>query len=194
MTHANERVLQQTVEQLRFARAQLEDKVGVLERENADLIQKLKDAGLAARAPLMGFDRLPPPLAAPDTAAVQAAQALMTGAERQLLQKICGEAEVMRLYQTSTRVPVGLWMIERRVWLAVTRDALILLAAGRRPLAQRVLFLHLYESLYNPVTGELVLGPDREYRVGQVRLPPVEGSQVLAEIYGALAPRKERSS
>jgi hypothetical protein len=81
-----------------------------------------------------------------------------------------------------------------RALLSVTRDALILLAAGRQPLAQRVQFMHLYESLYNPVTGELVLGPDREYRVGQVQLPPVEGSQVLAEIYGALAPRKERSS
>jgi len=194
MTHTNERVLQETVEQLRFARAQLEDKVGVLERENADLIQKLKDAGLAAQAPMMGFDRLPPPLAAPDTAAVQAAQARMTGAERQLLQKVCEEAVIMRLYQTATRIPVGLWLLERRVWLAVTRDALILFAAGRRPLAQRVQFLHLYESLYNLVTGELVLGPDREYRVGQVQLPPVEGSQVLAEIYGALAPRKERSS
>lgn len=194
MTHANERVLQQTVDQLRFVRAQLEERVGVLERENEDLIQKLKDAGVIARAPMMGFDRLPPPLEAPDAAAVLAAQALMTGAERKLLQTVCADAEILRLYQTETRVSVGLWLIERRVWLAVTRDAIVLLAAGRKPLAQRVLFLHLYESLYNAVTGELVFGPDREYRVGRVRLPPVEGSQVLAEIYGALAPRKERSS
>jgi hypothetical protein len=193
MTHMHERLLQQTIEHLQFNLGQMENRIRVLERENEELVQKLKDAGVVARVPSLGLDRLPVLLEAPDTVAVQAARAAMTQAERALLDRVCGPEEVMLLYQSETRTPVGLWMIDRVVWVAVTREAVIFLASGRRPLAQRVSFLHLYESLYNPVTGELVLGPDREYRVGQVRLPPLEGSQILAQIYGGLTPQKERS-
>lgn len=194
MSHAAERLLHQTVEHLRLKTGQLEDLVRLLERENEDLVQQLKDAGVAARHPVLHAERLPPPLVAPDAAAIAEARERMTGGERRLLEKACGSAEVLSVYQSSTRAEVGLWLVERRVWVVVTREEVVLLAAGRRPLAQRVAFAHLYASLYNAVTGELVLAPDRGYRVGQVKLPPLEGSRVLAQIYGARTPRNEGSA
>lgn len=194
MSHAAERLLQQTVEHLRLKTGQLEDQVRLLERENEDLLQQLKDAGLQARRPVLHADRLPAPLAAADVAGVAEARRRMTPGERRLLDHAAGEGEFLAVYQSGTRVEVGLWVFERRVWVAVTARDVVLLAAGRRPLLQRVAFAHLYASLYNAMTGELVLAPDRGYRVGQVRLPPLEGCQVLAQIYGALAPRNEGSA
>ena len=193
MSHAAERLLHQTIAHLRLKTGQLEDLVRLLERENEDLVQQLKDAGVSARHPVLHAERLPPPLKAPDEAILEACKGRMTPAERRLLATIRETAEVMTVFQSSTRVDVGLWLVERRVWVVVTRAEVVLLAAGRRPLTQRVTFAHLYASLYNVVTGELVLAPDRGYRVGQVKLPPLEGSQVLAQVYGALAPRNEGS-
>ena len=97
------------------------------------------------------------------------------------------------MFQSETRAEVGLWLIERRVWVVVTSTEVVLLAAGRRPLAQGIAFPHLHASLYNPVTGELVLAPDRGFRVGRVKLPPLESNQVLAQIVGAQTPGNEGS-
>ncbi len=194
MSHAAERLLHETVEHLRLKVTQLEDQVRLLDQENEDLLQQMKDAGLQPRHPVLHAERLPPPLAAPDSAGVEAARARMTRGELRLLGTLCGDGQVMLLEQTATRASVGLWIIERRVWLAVTRDEVVAFAAGRKPLVQRVAFKHLYASLYNPVMGELVLAPDRGYRVGQFKLPPLEGNRVVAQIYGALAPRNEGSA
>jgi len=192
MSHAAERLLQQTVEHLRLKLAQTEDRIRVLDSENEDLLRHLKDAGVEPRHPLLHAERLQTPLAGPDEVAISGASARMTPAESRLYGEVCGGAEVLTVLQSTTRTAVGLWLIERRVWVVVTRSEVILLAAGRRPLAQRVAFPHLYASLYNAVTGELVLAPDRGYRVGRVQLPPAEGNRVLTQIYGALAPQNER--
>ena len=186
MSHAAERLLHQTVAHLRLKVSQLEDQVRLLDHENEDLIQQLKDAGLKARHPVLHADRLPPPVTAPDTAGIKAACERMSAAEGRLYKELCGDREVMIVLQTETRTPVGWWLIERRVWLVVTRDEVVAFAAGRTPLAQRVAFPHLYGSLYNAVTGRLVLAPDRGYRVGQFNVPPLEGYQVLAQIYGGI--------
>lgn len=194
MSQAAERLLHQTVEHLRLKVTQLEDQVRLLDLENEDLVQQLKDAGLGARHPVLHAERLPPPLTAPDLAAVEAAQARMTKTERRVYRELFADREVMMALQTASRAPVGLWIVDRRVWLAVTRDEVVAFAAGRKPLVQRVAFKHLYASLYNAVMGELVLAPDRGYRVGRLKVPPLDGSQVLAQIYGALAPRNEGSA
>lgn len=194
MTHAAERLLQQTVNHLRLKLTQVEDQVRLLESENEDLLQQLKDAGESPRHPMLHAGRLPAPLAGPDEAAITQALSRMTPAERRLYEQVCGETGVMTLLQSATRVDVGLWIFERRVWVVVTPTGVVLLAAGRRPLAQCVSFEHLYMSLYNGVMGELVLAPDRGYRVRRVKLPPLEGNQVLAQIYGATAPHNERSA
>ncbi len=193
MSHAAERLLHQTVAHLRLKVSQLEDQVRLLDHENEDLIQQLKDAGLHARHPVLHADRLPPVMTRSDGAGVEAARARMSAAERRLFAELCGDREVMIVLQTETRTPVGWWLIERRVWLVVTREEVVAFAAGRKPLAQRVAFPHLYGSLYNAVTGRLVLAPDRGYRVGQFNVPPLEGCQVLAQIYGAIAPGTEGS-
>jgi hypothetical protein len=192
MSHAADRLLQQTIAHLHLKLAQAEDRIRLLDSENEDLLRQLKDAGVEPRQPLMQAGRLSAPLAKPDEEAIRAAAARMTSAERRLYGEVCGGEQVLTVLQSTTRTGVGLWLIERRVWVVVTRGEVILLAAGRRPLAQRVAFPHLYASLYNAVTGELVLAPDRGYRVGRFQLPPAEGNRVLAQIYGALAPQDER--
>jgi len=194
MSHAAEKVLHQTVDHLRQEVARLGDQVRLLSLENEDLLQQLKDAGVPARLPVLQAERLPPPLTEPDAAAIAEADGRLTGAERRLRERLCSGQELVLLLPSDTTTDVGLWIVPRRVWVAVTRAEVVLFAAGRRPLAQRVAFEHLYASLYNAITGELVFAPNREYRVARVKLPPLEGTQVLAQIYGALAPRKEGSA
>ncbi len=194
MSHAAEKVLHQTVEHLRHNVTQLENQVRLLGLENEDLLQQLKDAGLQPRHPVLQADRLPPVLTIPDPATIAEAAARLTRSERRLGEELCAGQEVLMLLQSGTLTDVGLWIVPRRVWVVVTRTEVVFYAAGRTPLAQRVSFDHLYASLYNAVTGELVLAPNRDYRVARVKLPPLEGTQVLAQIYGALAPRKEGSA
>jgi hypothetical protein len=186
MSHAAERLLHQTVAHLRLKVSQLEDQVRLLDQENEDLIQQLKDAGLKARHPVLHADRLPPPLTTPDAAGIEAARTRMSAGEGRLYQELCGDREVMMALQTETRASVGWWLVDRRVWLVVTRDEVVAFAAGRTPLVQRVAFPHLHASLYNALTGMLVLAPDRGYRVGQFNTPPLEGRQVLAQIYSGM--------
>ena len=191
MSQATEKVLHQMVEHLRHKSAQLEDRVRLLSLENEELLQQLKDAGVPARQPVLHAERLPPPLTEPDATAIAEATGRLTGAERRLRERLCSGQELLMLLPSGTSTDVGLWIVPRRVCVAVTRTEVALFAAGRQPLAQRVAFEHLYASLYNAITGELVLAPNREYRVARVKLPPLEGTQVLAQIYGALAPRQE---
>lgn len=193
MSHAAERLLHQTIEHLRLKTDRLEALVRLLESENQDLARQLKDAGGHPRMPVLRAEQLPPPLAEPDMAAIGESRDRMTPSERRLLEAVCGSGRVLTVFQSETRTGVGLWLIERRIWVVVTDTDVVLLAAGRKPLAQAIAFPHLHASLYNPVTGELVLAPDRGFRVGRVKLPPLESNQVLAQIYGALTPGNEGS-
>ncbi|MEI8351310.1 MAG: hypothetical protein WCG36_03255 [bacterium] len=193
MSHAAERLLHQTIEHLRLKTDRLEGLVRLLESENQDLARQLKEAGGHPRMPVLSAERLPPPLAEPDGAAIGDSRERMTPAERRLFEAVCGSDGVLTVFQSETRAEVGLWLIERRVWVVVTSTEVVLLAAGRRPLAQGIAFPHLHASLYNPVTGELVLAPDRGFRVGRVKLPPLESNQVLAQIVGAQTPGNEGS-
>jgi len=82
----------------------------------------------------------------------------------------------------ATRVDTGRWFIRSRVRVAVTDEELILFAPGPEPYVQRIRFADLGESLYNHVTGSLVLAPARDVRVRSLRMPPVEARQILTRI------------
>jgi len=103
-------------------------------------------------------------------------------AERRLLETACGAGTKELLLLTSSRVDVGQWLSRGRLWLAWTDGALLLFATGKRPFVERLAAADLAESLYNPVTAELVLLPAAETRQRTVRVAPVEGWNLLERI------------
>ena len=102
---------------------------------------------------------------------------------RRLLETAIGSAELFMVLKTRTRVDVGEWFWNGRVWLGVTAQAVTLLASGRKPFVQAVPFDQLRDSLYNHITGEVVLAPAKELKVKRVKLPALAGYQLLAQIY-----------
>jgi len=103
-------------------------------------------------------------------------------AERRLLEEACGAGTEQFVLLTRSRVDVGQWLSRGRLWLAWTDGALLLFAAGKRPFVERLAASDLTESLYNPVTAELVLLPAAAARQRNVRLAPVEGWNLLKRI------------
>ncbi|HUT31879.1 MAG TPA: hypothetical protein VNE39_00235 [Planctomycetota bacterium] len=113
-----------------------------------------------------------------------AAFARMPEATRRLAQEFVGADEVLFVVRTASRVDVGSWLGPGRLWALALRGALALVAHGPRPYTERIPFSRLRESTYNPVTGELVLAPPHHLRVRGLKLAPLEGYQMLAQIHG----------
>jgi hypothetical protein len=125
---------------------------------------------------------LPPPRREPlDKAAAPGA----SGPERRrrFLLDLLGDRDLYLALPSRTAVDVGSWLGRRRVAVYALGDGLVLAAWGPRPYVERVPYEALRESLYNHVTGELVLGPAPETCVRRLRMSPLDGYQVLAQIY-----------
>ena len=103
-----------------------------------------------------------------------------TPAERALLAAAGVVPE--RCYRTGTRVDVGQWLRWPRLWLAVTGSDWLLVAAGKRPFVEKIPVGELGKSLYNAVTGELILDPAPNARVRRLKLPPVEGRDLVRQL------------
>jgi hypothetical protein len=91
-----------------------------------------------------------------------------------------GEA-VLAVARTGTFIDTGSWFGKGRIWLAFTPTALLLVAAGPRPLCRRIPLAELRKTQYNTVTGELVFVP-AELPVQTIALPPVEAARALAQM------------
>ncbi len=119
-----------------------------------------------------------PPLAEGDPAFGQ-----LTLFERDMLDRVRQGRPVFLLARTGSRVDVGLWFRQARLWLACLDDTLCLFAYGPRPLVE----VHLYEalagSLVNPITGDLVLA-EKEATTPRrtIRLDLPRAHRVLAHI------------
>ncbi|MBU4198437.1 MAG: hypothetical protein KKE37_01290 [Verrucomicrobia bacterium] len=170
------------IERLRQTTALLQDRIALLERDNGELTGMLKERGVAICSRSATALELPPPLTAP-TERIAEIRALMTPAAQRLLADICGAAPVLILLKTGSTTDTGNWLHKGRVWAAATAEDLVLLAGGSKPFFQKAPFTHLDESLYNHVTGELVLAPNRGWRLARVAMPPLDGYQLLAQIY-----------
>ncbi|NQT92519.1 MAG: hypothetical protein HQ559_07145, partial [Lentisphaerae bacterium] len=107
----------------------------------------------------------------------------MTEPERDLLRELCGSDRVSYLVHSQTRVDVGTWFSKGLLWVAAGSTELVLLAAGKRPFFEKVPFAYLDRSLYNHVTGEVILAPAESTRLSCIRLTPEQGYQLLAQIY-----------
>ena len=103
-------------------------------------------------------------------------------AERCLLADAADEADWQLLIETHSRVDVGEWLRNGRVWIGVTTKEIVLLAAGRVPFVERAPLEQVRESLYNPMTGEVVLAPAGKLKLKRVKLPALDGYRLLARI------------
>ncbi len=102
--------------------------------------------------------------------------------EKELLEKLRGGDGIFLVLKTGTRVDTGGWLRKRRVWAFVFSGELVLLAGGRKSYVEKVPFGRLGEARYNHVTGELVLAPADGMRVRSVKVSPLDGYQMLAQV------------
>lgn len=107
----------------------------------------------------------------------------LTAREAGLWQRLSG-GRAGRLFATAARVDVGWWFWGGRLRAGLLDGELVLFAAGSRPFVQRTPVALLRESLYNHVTGELILAPSRELAVRRFAMAPVAGQALLAAIKG----------
>jgi hypothetical protein len=133
----------------------------------------------------MNADNLPPALTEPLPAA-DAIIAKMPRGSAALARQLIAGRDVFLIVRTGTKVDVGSWLFRGRIWLAVLDDGLAAVASapgGARPLAEIVPFHGLRRSRYNHVTGQLVLAPTGLAGTKGLAMSPIEGCQVLAQIY-----------
>jgi len=124
-------------------------------------------------------DALPPPAAQP--LAADEAVRLLGKRRAALLRRCAGGEAVLAAMPTGSFTDTGSWFGKRRVCLAFTPGALLLFAAGPRPLCRRIPLAELRQTQYNTVTGELVFAP-AGMPVRAVALPPLEAAQALAQL------------
>ena len=106
--------------------------------------------------------------------------------ERFLARQLLADEDVYVVTPTRTRVDVGTWLVRGRVWVFALREALAFVACGScggRPRAEKIPYDQLRQSQYNHVTGELALAPVKGLPFRGLRMDPVDGYQVLAQIY-----------
>ena len=104
-------------------------------------------------------------------------------ARRRLLEAIVGDEAVYYVRRTRTKVDVGAWFRKGRVCICLLASEAVIFAKGRRPYVERIPLLRLRESQYNHVTGELMLAPDVAPQISGLKIPPLEGLQILAQIH-----------
>ena len=102
---------------------------------------------------------------------------------RRLTERLFEGQDAFVLFRTRTRIDTGRWGLRPRIRLCCLRRDLALFAGGKRPHAEKIPFAGLGESVYNHVTGELVLAPADGARVRRLKVTPLEGCQILAQIY-----------
>ena len=127
-----------------------------------------------------------PPAHTQPLPATEAMLADMPRATAALAGKLIEHRDVYMIVRTGTKTDVGSWLARGRVWLIVLDDALAVVAAapaGNRPLAMTIPLSRLNRSRYNHVTVQLVLSPETLPGIKGLAVSPIEGSQVLAQVY-----------
>lgn len=184
MAHGQDELLKQHAARLERRVALLADRVALLEQANDALASRLRECGIEVHHRRRDEVLLPEPLTAPapDNAAEEA---MLTRRERVLFDELRGRDRVLLLLLSESMADVGRWLIRGRVWVCATDTELVAFAAGWRPLMQRIPYRHIQESLYNTITGELVLAPNYQFAIPRIRMSPLEAYQMLAQIYAA---------
>ncbi|MDD5679225.1 MAG: hypothetical protein PHW60_14735 [Kiritimatiellae bacterium] len=170
------------IESLRQMTALLQDRIALLEEENASYAAMLKERGVDVRSRSQIALELPPALTRP-LDATAAVFALLTPAQRTLLDAIRGTESVFMLLKSDTLVDTGGWFRRSNIWVCALPRELALFAQGRKPFLQKTPYEYLRASIYNHVTAEVVLSPSRGLKQRTLKVPPAEGYQLLSQIY-----------
>ncbi|MFZ4394097.1 MAG: hypothetical protein ACOYOU_00565 [Kiritimatiellia bacterium] len=104
---------------------------------------------------------------------------LQTNRTQRLAAAVSADRSFAIFTRTGTSVDTGRWFLRGRVSVGVLGDELLLLAPGRRPFVVRAKRPEVSDSLYNAVTGELVLAPAVGLPQRTVRVSPVDGYAIL---------------
>jgi len=180
---AEEMFWRQKAGQLEKANRLISARARLLEEENASFARQLRELGVDVEASSAIARELPPPALEPLPRDSEALQRL-SSTEADLLAELCGDEPVFCLVASTTRVDTGRWWSGSALWLGALETELVLFAAGTIAFCEKIPFGYLRRSLYNHVTGELVLAPARELTVCKAELAPSEAYQLLAQIYG----------
>ena len=160
----------------------LQNRIALLEEENTAFAAMLKERGVDVRASSQIALELPPALMRSLEATAEVFK-LLTPAQRELQGEICGAESVIMLLKSDTRVDTGGWFQRGEIWVCALPRELALFAAGRKPFLQKTPYEHLRASIYNHVTGEVALAPAHGLKQHILKVPPLEGYQLLAQIY-----------
>lgn len=117
-----------------------------------------------------------------DTTSSPHGAASLKPAEATLLQGVCMPQDLRLVVRTKTRVDVGSWLGMRRVTAGCLDSSLVLWACGPRPYREYLAFSRLRNSLYNHVTGQLVLAPAEGLRVRGLSMPPDDAVRIMEYI------------
>jgi hypothetical protein len=114
----------------------------------------------------------------------RAARATQLGyGQLRMLDSLVGDQPVYHVQRTGTKIDVGGWFGRGRICICLSAGEAVLFAEGKRPYVARIPLQRLGQSRYNHVTGELMLAPDAAPRVSGLKIPPLEGLQILAQIH-----------
>lgn len=161
----------------------LHDRIRLLLEENAHLATMLRERGVSVRVISQVRQDLPAPLTDAIDVGPDGMPDTMSNEERDLFRELCSEDRVTYLVHSQTHVDVGRWFSKGALWAAAASTELVLFAAGKRPFFEKVPYAYLGKSLYNHVTGEVILAPAESTRTSGLRLTPEQGYQLLAQIY-----------
>lgn len=179
---SHEEAMALQVDQLMRTVTLYQSRIKLLEEENTRFSGMLRERGVKVRSSSKGAAELPPALTTPLQADAEIF-ADMSPSERAVFQECSAGEPTFVLVKTKSVIDTGGWFANGRIWIAALKSDLILMAAGKKPMLERIPFLHIQESLYNHVTGELVLAPPRGIRTTSVAMTPIDGYQFLAQIY-----------
>lgn len=160
----------------------LHQRIKRLEEENAAFAGMLKEKGVEVQSISKISFELPPPETQP-LAKDDEAFSLMSDDERGLMENVTDGKPVFVVVRSETQVDTGSWIKKSPVWTGTTDSEVFMFAAGKKPVIDRISFSQLQKSIFNHVTGCLILAPAAELKISSLAMAPLDGYQLLAQIY-----------
>ena len=106
----------------------------------------------------------------------------MNRRERKLLKMAIGEVEPQLTIRSDTRIDTGRWWWSSPIWVCVTNEEIILMAAARRQFLQKIPLSECRSSQYCHSTGELVFETGHHLPFKRCAMSPVNALRVLKMI------------
>ena len=102
--------------------------------------------------------------------------------EDALLKSVIGDREPRLVLRSDTRIDAGRWWLRTPLWVCVTEEEVVVLAAARRQYLQRWCVAECRRSHYCHGTGELVIESAGDGECDRLAMSPTDALQVLEAI------------